>query len=43
MYGDLGIVNGKSLAFLKEGVNNNEYDMILHLGDIAYDLFTVSY
>lgn len=40
LYGDLGLVNGKSIDRLIKDVDNNKYDAIIHNGDFAYDLDT---
>ncbi|XP_068242624.1 acid phosphatase type 7-like [Palaemon carinicauda] len=40
MYGDLGAVNGQSLARLQEDVTKGMYDVIVHVGDFAYDMDT---
>ncbi|CAG2172475.1 unnamed protein product, partial [Oppiella nova] len=38
IYGDLGNVLAESLAPLQEEAQEGVYDMIMHLGDFAYDL-----
>lgn len=38
IYGDMGVNNSMSLPFLKEDVAEDKYDMILHVGDFAYDM-----
>lgn len=38
--GDLGLVNSQSLQTLTTEVANNQVDMVLHVGDFAYDLHT---
>ncbi|KAH9517603.1 Acid phosphatase type 7 [Dermatophagoides farinae] len=38
IYGDLGYVNEQSLPYLKKDVEKNMFDVIFHIGDIAYDL-----
>ncbi|KAK3718766.1 hypothetical protein QZH41_014027, partial [Actinostola sp. cb2023] len=38
LYGDLGNVNPKSLPFLQEEAQRGDYDAILHVGDMAYNL-----
>lgn len=40
VYGDLGNVNGVSLPYLQEETQKNVYDVILHVGDFAYDMRT---
>lgn len=42
VYGDLGNVNGVSIPRLQQEVQRNHFDAILHVGDMAYDLHTVS-
>jgi hypothetical protein len=42
VYGDLGVVNGQSIPRLQQEVSRNRFDAILHVGDMAYDLDTVS-
>lgn len=42
VYGDLGYNNGQSIPRIKEQViNGGNIDAILHVGDIAYDLYSV--
>lgn len=41
VYGDLGNVNGQSIPRLQQEVHRNNFDAILHVGDMAYDLHTV--
>ena len=43
IYGDLGLENARSLPYLKKEVEYGHIDGVLHCGDIAYDLFEVSY
>ncbi|XP_028155946.1 acid phosphatase type 7 isoform X2 [Ostrinia furnacalis] len=38
LYGDMGVNNSLSLPFLKKDVEQDKYDMILHVGDFAYDM-----
>ncbi|CAD6186683.1 unnamed protein product [Caenorhabditis auriculariae] len=38
VYGDVSLVNGFSIGPLVEAVKNAEFDLIIHLGDFAYDL-----
>lgn len=38
IYGDLGNGNGQSIPWLTHGVENDNIDIIFHIGDIAYDL-----
>lgn len=39
LYGDLGLVNDESLPYLSKDVEKDMYDVILHVGDISYDLY----
>lgn len=41
-FGDLGNVNAQSLPRLQEETQRGLYDMILHIGDFAYDMDSVS-
>lgn len=41
-FGDLGNVNAQSLPRLQEETERGLYDMILHIGDFAYDMDSVS-
>ena len=43
IFGDLGNVNGVSLPRLKQDTEENMYDLILHVGDFAYDMFNVRF
>jgi len=38
VYGDLGNVNGRTLGRLQDEVQRGEHDLILHVGDMAYDM-----
>jgi len=38
MFGDLGNENAASLPFLQKGAVNGQFDVVLHVGDMAYDL-----
>ena len=40
VYGDLGNINGQTLGRLADEVQRNEHDVLLHVGDMAYDLHT---
>ncbi len=42
VYGDFGYDNAQSMTLIKEQVNGGAIDAILHIGDFAYDLFSVS-
>ncbi|KAI2803400.1 Acid phosphatase type 7 [Blomia tropicalis] len=38
IYGDLGYQNEQSIPYLKQDVEKEMYDVIFHVGDMAYDL-----
>lgn len=38
VYGDLGNVNGRTLSRLQDEIQSGNHDLVLHLGDFAYDL-----
>uniref|UniRef100_A0A1I7S5Z0 Purple acid phosphatase n=1 Tax=Bursaphelenchus xylophilus TaxID=6326 RepID=A0A1I7S5Z0_BURXY len=40
IFGDLGVENGISLEYIAEAVNNDEFDLMIDVGDFAYDLHT---
>uniref|UniRef100_A0A914DI15 Purple acid phosphatase n=1 Tax=Acrobeloides nanus TaxID=290746 RepID=A0A914DI15_9BILA len=40
IFGDLGMTDGASYPFLKQGAANNQFDIVFHIGDFAYNLFT---
>ncbi|XP_054714033.1 acid phosphatase type 7-like [Uloborus diversus] len=40
IFGDLGNVNGQSIPRLQEEVQKNHFDVLLHVGDIAYNMDT---
>jgi hypothetical protein len=42
MFSDMGNVNPQSLTRLQEETALGYYDAILHVGDFAYDMNTVS-
>lgn len=42
IFGDLGNENARSLPYLQEEVQRGMYDAILHVGDFAYDMNSVS-
>jgi phosphoglycolate phosphatase-like HAD superfamily hydrolase len=42
IFGDLGNENARSLPYLQEEVQRGMYDAILHVGDFAYDMDSVS-
>ena len=42
LYGDFGLVNDQSMNFLKNEIQNKKTDIILHVGDLAYDLDNVN-
>uniref|UniRef100_A0AC34FX18 Purple acid phosphatase n=1 Tax=Panagrolaimus sp. ES5 TaxID=591445 RepID=A0AC34FX18_9BILA len=39
-FGDLGYLNGTSIPYLIQAAERGDFDMIIHIGDIAYDLHT---
>ena len=41
-FGDMGNINAQSVSRLQEDVHKKMYDVILHVGDIAYDMDSVS-
>ncbi len=43
VYGDMGNENAQSLPRLQREVQADMYDMILHVGDMAYDMNKVSF
>ena len=45
IYGDLGVDVGQnqSVPYLQKEVTENQIDMILHVGDIAYSTQTLSF
>lgn len=42
IYGDMGNENAQSLVRLQEETQRGMYDAILHVGDFAYDMNSVS-
>ena len=42
VYGDLGLLNAQSMKRVTEEVQSGAADMVLHLGDYAYDLHTAN-
>lgn len=40
IYGDFGFANSQSLYQLQQYLNNDDYKMVLHIGDMAYNLDT---
>ena len=38
VYGDLGNSNGRTIGRLQDEVQQNRYDVLLHVGDLAYDM-----
>lgn len=40
VYGDMGVVNAQSMNLIHDEIQNEKADLILHLGDYAYDLHT---
>jgi hypothetical protein len=43
VYGDLGSVNAQSLVRLQREVQQGMYHAIVHVGDFAYDMNSVSF
>ncbi|CAI8049980.1 Acid phosphatase type 7 [Geodia barretti] len=43
VYGDMGTANAVSLPWLVEEVASGGFDAVLHVGDLAYDLFQCLY
>ena len=41
IYGDLGNANAQSLPRLQREAQEDMYDMIIHIGDFAYNLHSV--
>ncbi|XP_075261962.1 acid phosphatase type 7-like isoform X2 [Convolutriloba macropyga] len=39
IYGDLGVMNHVSVPKLIQDVETGVYDMVLHIGDLAYDMY----
>lgn len=39
VYGDFGYDNAQSMGRIKDEVNSGTVDAILHVGDMAYDMF----
>lgn len=42
IFGDMGNVNAVSLPYLQAESQSGMYDVILHVGDFAYDMFNVN-
>lgn len=40
VYGDMGSKNAHSLSYLQDEAERNHFDLILHVGDFAYDMDT---
>ncbi|PAA49848.1 hypothetical protein BOX15_Mlig013810g3 [Macrostomum lignano] len=40
VYGDMGNTNGKSIPFLQKEAQSGDFDMVLHVGDFAYNMDT---
>jgi acid phosphatase type 7 len=40
VFGDMGNKNGRSIPYLQVAAENGDFDMILHVGDMAYDMNT---
>ncbi len=43
VFGDLGNINGQSISRLQEETMLGYYDLVLHVGDFAYDMDTVNF
>lgn len=41
VYGDMGLENAQSVPRLTREVDQGHFDMILHVGDVAYDMYEV--
>lgn len=41
VYGDMGTENAVSLPWLVKEASTGGFDAVLHVGDLAYDLFSV--
>lgn len=42
IYGDLGSDNAQSLSRLQREIQTGVYDAVIHVGDFAYDMDSVS-
>ena len=42
VFGDFGFENARSLPWLIDDAEKGRFDLVLHAGDIAYNLFNVS-
>ncbi|KAH7709543.1 Protein F18E2.1 b [Aphelenchoides avenae] len=40
VFGDLGVLNGTSTPYLQKAAQRGDFDIVIHIGDIAYDLHT---
>ncbi|KAH7724962.1 iron/zinc purple acid phosphatase-like protein-like protein [Aphelenchoides avenae] len=38
IFGDLGVKNGMALPYLQKAAQRGDFDLVLHIGDFAYDL-----
>lgn len=38
VYGDMGNTNGKSIPYLQKEAQGGDFDMVLHVGDFAYNM-----
>lgn len=43
VYGDMGNINARSLGKIQRLAQDGDFDMILHVGDLAYNLDSVSF
>ena len=43
LFGDMGNVNARSLTRLQQEAQEEMYDMIIHVGDFAYDMYSVTF
>lgn len=41
VFGDMGNINARSLGSIQRETQNGDFDAILHVGDMAYNLITV--
>ena len=42
VFGDFGFENARSLPWLIDDADKGRFDLVLHAGDLAYNLFNVS-
>ena len=43
IFGDLGNINGKTLGRLQNEAQQGDHDLVMHLGDYAYELWYVQF